>query len=280
AGPRPEERAEAKAAADAARARAAQMHAGARDEEKNRVRHELDAAAADERQADDDLARHRQVYGASAGGAMDYQNALTHRDRARSRTRAARAAFDLAMNGYRPEEVAEADAEAAKFEARHELLRKGTRDEDKAAAAAAEAGAAAELAEAEAQLAEAVVVAPERCLVEVVPVRPGDLVPAGQPVVRALRADDLWVKAFVPATDLGRVRVGQPAAVTTDSYPGRRFAGEVTHVAAASEFTPRNVQSVDERRHQVFAVRVRVADPGGVFKSGMAAEVFLAPAEE
>ena len=54
--------------------------------------------------------------------------------------------------------------------------------------------------------------------------------------------------------------------------------GRVSQIATVSEFTPRNVQSIDERRHQVFAVKVRVADPDGVFKSGMAAEVFLTPA--
>jgi multidrug resistance efflux pump len=119
------------------------------------------------------------------------------------------------------------------------------------------------------------VVAPEKAVIEVLAVRPGDLVPAGQPVVRALRADDLWVKVFAPATELGRLRLGQAVEVAVDSHPGRRFAGEIIHIANVSEFTPRNVQSLDERRHQVFAVKVRVADPEGVFKSGMAAEVFV-----
>ena len=68
---------------------------------------------------------------------------------------------------------------------------------------------------------------------------------------------DLWVKAFVPETELGKLRLGQEVEVTIDSYPGRRFPGTVDHIAAVSEFTPRNVQSVDERRHQVFAVKVR-----------------------
>jgi multidrug resistance efflux pump len=83
------------------------------------------------------------------------------------------------------------------------------------------------------------------------------------------------VKVFVPATELGNIRTGQAVGVTVDSHPGRRFEGTVIHVASVSEFTPRNVQSPDERRHQVFAVKVRVADPDGVFKSGMAAEVTL-----
>src|SRR4029078_7126545 len=87
--------------------------------------------------------------------------------------------------------------------------------------------------------------------------------------------DDLWVKVYVPETELGRVRLGQKVDLTIDSYPGKRFAGIVTQSAAESEFIPRNVQSAEERRHQVFAVKVCVANPDGVFKSGMAAGVNL-----
>src|SRR5262249_36528283 len=122
--------------------------------------------------------------------------------------------------------------------------------------------------EIEANLQEAVVRAPERAVVEVLAVRKGDLVQPNQSALRVLRADDLWVKVFVPETQLGKVRLGQDVQVVIDSHPGQRFAGE-------RESTPGNVQSADERRHQVFAVKVRVADPDGVFKSGMAADVVL-----
>ncbi|HEX8204214.1 MAG TPA: efflux RND transporter periplasmic adaptor subunit, partial [Isosphaeraceae bacterium] len=155
------------------------------------------------------------------------------------------------------------------------LLEAGTRAEDKAAAAAAVAEARARVEELETGLAEAVVRAPGRAVVEVLAVRPGDLVAPNAPVVRVLRAEDLWVKVYVPETELGLVRLRQPVGVFIDAYPGRRFAGVVAQVAGASEFTPRNVQSLDERRHQVFGVKVVVPDPQGVFKSGMAADVVL-----
>ena len=61
--------------------------------------------------------------------------------------------------------------------------------------------------------------------------------------------------------------------VTVDSYPDRQLIGSVMKISAESEFTPRNVQSIDERRHQVFGIKIRVANPEGIFKSGMAAEV-------
>ena len=106
-------------------------------------------------------------------------------------------------------------------------------------------------------------------------VRPGDIAEANQPVALVLRADDLWVKAYISEVDLGKIKLGQKVEVTCDAFPGKRFAGEITYIASAAEFTPRNVQTIDERRHQVFGFKVRVADSQGVFKSGMAADVWL-----
>jgi multidrug resistance efflux pump len=83
------------------------------------------------------------------------------------------------------------------------------------------------------------------------------------------------VKIFVPETELGKVRLGEAVEVTVDAYPGKRFPGTVDQIASQSEFTPRNVQSADERKHQVFAVKVRVDNHEGIFKSGMAADVIV-----
>jgi HlyD family secretion protein len=105
-------------------------------------------------------------------------------------------------------------------------------------------------------------------------------VQAGTPVAKILRTADLWVKTYVPETQLGKLRLGQEVQVTMDSYPDVRFAGRVTLIGSESEFTPRNVQTVDERRHQMFGVRVKIDDPEGRFKSGMAAEVYIPVAGE
>lgn len=159
--------------------------------------------------------------------------------------------------------------------ARTALLVAGTREEDKAEADARVAELEARLRELETNVREATVRAAEPAVVEVVAVRKGDIVAANQPVVRLLRAEDLWVKAYVSEIDLGRLRLNQDVQVTVDAYKDRAFAGKVEYIASSSEFTPRNVQSVDERRHQVFGLKVRVTDPQGVFKAGMAAEVIV-----
>jgi HlyD family secretion protein len=178
---------------------------------------------------------------------------------------------------FRQRQIAYAQAQAQldQAEADCRLLKAGAWEYDKRMARASIAEVAGKLAENEANLAEAEVRAPERVLVEVVAVRKGDVVAPNQPIIRVLRADDLWVKVYVPETELGKVYRDQEVAVTVDAYPDKQFHGRVYFVASESEFTPRNVQSADERRHQVFGIRVRVADPQGVFKSGMAAEVTI-----
>jgi HlyD family secretion protein len=87
--------------------------------------------------------------------------------------------------------------------------------------------------------------------------------------------DDLWIKLFVPETVLGRLRIGQPVKVFADCFQDQCFDGHISSIASSAEFTPRNVQSLEGRRHQRFAVKVRLADSMGIFKSGMAAEVLV-----
>jgi membrane fusion protein YbhG len=99
------------------------------------------------------------------------------------------------------------------------------------------------------------------------------VVAPNQPMIRILRASDLWVMIYVPETELAKVEKGAEVSVTVDGMPDQVLIGRVIHIASISEFTPRNVQSAEERRHQVFAVKVQVDDPKGLFKSGMAAEV-------
>ena len=84
--------------------------------------------------------------------------------------------------------------------------------------------------------------------------------------------EDLWVKAYVPETQLAQVKLNQAVKVTHDGSR-EQFDGHVSHIASISEFTPRNVQSPDERHNQVFGIKVLVKGAKGVFKSGMAATI-------
>jgi multidrug resistance efflux pump len=274
-GPRPEERDASEAAYRAAKARLERLETGYREEEKRQAENEYQAAQADLVQAREDFERAKRLIAGGSIGRAEYDAARAASDRAQKRAEAARARHDMMQHGARREEIAEARADTAQAEANWRLVRAGTRSEDIAAAQAHAAEARARVRELEVLLKELEVRAPEPAVVEIVAVRKGDLVSASQPVVRVLRTADLWVKVYVPETELARVQLHDKVELVVDGYPDRRLAGEVVHISPESEFTPRNVQSVDERRHQVFGARVRVADPQGIFKSGMAADVYI-----
>jgi multidrug resistance efflux pump len=274
-GARPEEIEAAQATALAARARYDRLQAGTRSEEIRQAEAEQRREEATLALAKREFNRSESLLSRKAVSTSDYDTTKAEWSRALSRVEAARAHHELLVAGSRKEEIDEAAAEHKRAQANASLLEKGTRAEDLAEAEAALAEAQGRLQEVEAQLQESSIRAPEEAVVEVLSVRKGDVVAPNQPVLRVLKADDLWVKVFVPETELGRVRLGQQVDLTIDSYPGKHFAGVVMQIAAESEFIPRNVQSLEERRHQVFAAKIRVANPDGVFKSGMAAEVNL-----
>ncbi len=278
AGARPEEKEAARAALEAMTARWERVKAGWREEEKRQARSEMDTAEADLKLAREEFERVDILYRQGSESRAVWDAALATRNRATGRAEAARARVDMLATGSRVEDIAEAAAEMRRAQAQYDLLQAGTRTEDIAQAKARAAEAAARVKELEANLQEATVRAPEAAVVEVLGVRKGDIVAPNQPVVRVLRADDLWVRVYVPETELGKVRLGEEVKVKIDSYK-QEFPGTVIQINAISEFTPRNVQSADERRHQVFGVKVRVQQPDDpsrrVFKSGMAAEVVL-----
>lgn len=274
-GARPEEIQAARAAVDAAKARWQRLEAGWREEEKRQAQAEHELADADLKVARADFDRVEKLFRQSSLSKTDYDTSWARWRMAQGRADSARARHEMLKLGSRPEDIAEAAAELARTKANLDLLLAGTRSEDLAAAAARVAEAQGKLREIKANLDEATVRAPERALVEVLGVRKGDLIQPNQPVIRILRADDLWVRVYIPETQLGKIRLNQSVEVTIDAYPGKRFTGSVMQISSESEFTPRNVQSVDERRHQVFGIKVQVPNPEGVFKSGMAAEVLV-----
>jgi multidrug resistance efflux pump len=137
------------------------------------------------------------------------------------------------------------------------------------------ARARADLAAVETQIAELVVTSPANGRVEVLRLRPGDLVAPGGAIGTLVELDRVFARVFVPEPDLGSTQLGRPVQVTVDSYPGTAFNGRIEFVAVEGEFTPRNIQTRDERVHQVFAVRVGVEDPSHLLRAGMAAEVSI-----
>jgi multidrug resistance efflux pump len=159
----------------------------------------------------------------------------------------------------------------------YEELRIGSRREDERQARAAYDEAENRLGYLNRQFAETEVRAPNSGVVQTLDLRPGDIVAPNQGVIAILEPDELWVRVFVPETRLGLVRVGQPANVTIDTFPERSFPARVASVSARAEYTPRNVQTAEQREDQVFAIKLDV-DPAPELKAGMTATVRFAPA--
>jgi multidrug resistance efflux pump len=153
-------------------------------------------------------------------------------------------------------------------------LERGNRSEDIAAARATLQTEERQLAYLERQRAESVVAAPAAGVIESMDLRPGDLVGPNQPVARILEPSQIWVRVYVPEPELGRVRVGQKALLTVDTFPNKEFSGHVVEIRTQAEYTPRNVQTLDQRMDQVFGVKVAI-DQTPQLKPGMAATVRL-----
>jgi len=106
-------------------------------------------------------------------------------------------------------------------------------------------------------------------------VQAGEAALAGATLMTVANLDEVRLTIYVPETDLGRVYLGQDVAVQVDSYPGELFSGTVSYISSRAEFTPKNVQTEKDRVNMVFAVRVRLPNPGHRLRPGMPADAVL-----
>ena len=135
--------------------------------------------------------------------------------------------------------------------------------------------ARAQLADIEAQLKEMQVVAPAESVLEVLTVKVGDVLPPNGEVATLLLPQHLWVRVYVPETWLGKIKLGEQIHLRVDSFPGKDFPGVVEQINRQAEFTPRNVQTVEDRIKQVFGVKVRLPNDDDRLRAGMAADVYF-----
>jgi HlyD family secretion protein len=243
-------RAQARAALGAVRAQLDQMHNGARPEEIAQARSADSAADARWHDADRDRDRTATL---RTGGAVS-QEAL---DKAQ-----------LALD------VARSTAQQARQQL--ELMLAGTRRETVAAQQSAVAQAEAAVSQADAVLDETVILAPFDGAVTIRNREPGETVTGGSPVVTIANLGDRWVRIYLSEVHLGEIHLGDTATITTDAPGNRQYRGAISFIATEAEFTPRNVQTAEERVKLVYAVKVRVVDDSANdLKPGMPADVTL-----
>ena len=232
----------------AASARLAELEAGARPEEIAQADAERRAAAERLEDAERDVARTRKLYDGGAVPREQLDKAQTARDVAAARLR---------QTG---EQVT--------------LLRRGPRREQIAAQRAVVEQAQAAVAAADVALGRTDLRSPFAGVVSVRNREPGEVVAPGAPVLTLLRRDDRWVRIYVPEDRLGAVPLGADAVLRSDSYPGKTYRGKLTYLASEAEFTPKNVQTPEERVRLVYAAKVRVLDdPRFELKPGLPVDV-------
>jgi HlyD family secretion protein len=125
------------------------------------------------------------------------------------------------------------------------------------------------------QLTDAAVLAPVGGIVTSKPVEEGELIPAGGIIGTIARLEQLNLMIYVNEADLGKVKLGGSADIVIDTYPDKNFPGRVVYISPIAEFTPKNVQTKEDRTKLVFGVKLTVENPDGILKSGMPADAYL-----
>lgn len=155
----------------------------------------------------------------------------------------------------------------------YEKAKKGSREEEIALARARRDQAAAQVALLKKKVQDCTVTAPMAGTVTKRFVERGELVGMGMALLKIANLQEMYLTVYLPETDVPKVRLGSRAAVQIDAFPDRTFEGEVIYISPTAEFTPKNIQTRDERTKLVFGVKLRVQNPDGVLKAGIPADV-------
>lgn len=282
AGSRPEDIAEARAGVDRAEAQLAEMRSGSREQEIKAARAVLERVMAEEERTQKDFERMQELHAKNAVARRELDHASAAFATAEASVAEAREQLHLKEEGPREEKKAEARAALAGAQAAYDKVVQGPRKEtiDQARAEAQRAVESQGLAET--RLSYTMVYSPLGGVVLAEHAEPGEYIVPGAPVVTVGDMDNVWLRGYINETDLGRVRHGQSAVVTTDSYPGKSYHGAVAFIASQAEFTPKHVQTDKERVKLVYRVKISLPNPNHELKPGMPADatILLSPDTE
>jgi HlyD family secretion protein len=270
----------AQAAVSAADARYQSLKTGSREEEIAEVAATRDKARTEWENRVADFKRIKDLYEGKIVSASQYDNALTGAEASRAAYLAAEERYKLVKAGPRKEAVMEGKANLAGSGAALSAAEAGSREVEKMkldlrALHSQLDQARAALAIAEDDLRKSTLYAPFNAFVTVKDTEEKEFVQPGTPVVTIADLDEVWVKTYVPETQLGRVRLGQEADVLSDTFLGKVYRGKVTFISPEAEFTPKNVQTKEERVKLVYRIKVTLTNPNQELKAGMPVDVII-----
>ena len=269
---------------DQAKAVLQELEIGSRRQEIESAKAALARAKAEQQRAQADWERAQSLYKDKDISTARYDEAKAQFESAQAQLQQATEQFDMVKEGPRKEDIdaAKAQVERAKANvrlaeaARLELKRL---QEEQLARKADTRQATAQLDVQETLLKNAEVTAPMDGVVLVKSAEPGEVLAAGTTVVTLGNLAKPWLRAYINEQDLGRVKLGTAVKVTTDSFPGKTYSGRVSFIASEAEFTPKQIQTQEERVKLVYRIKIDVDNPAGELKSNMPAdaEIPLSP---
>ena len=232
---------------DIAKAQLDLLIKGARKEDIQQVQEQLNQAEANFGTAKTDKERMENLFKSNAVTKKQYEDASARFDIARAQLNASKENFIKIKNIARPEEIAQANANFEKADATADAILKSIRD--------------------------CYPVSPMNGFVVKKFTEIGETVSMMSSLVKISDLSKVEVVVYVSETDLGKVKLGEKAEVKVDSFPEKSFVGKVIYISPEAEFTPKNIQTKDERTKLVFAVKIEIPNPNFELKTGMPADV-------
>jgi HlyD family secretion protein len=239
----------AEAQLDAQREEVVKLETGTREEEIRKARAEAAAAKTEAENAEKTFRRLRPLAAKNLASQEQTDEAESKAEAARARLNAAEETLNLALAGPRREDIAAAKARLEAIKAELDIARKNLED---------------------AQL-----IAPDHAVVQNRILQPGDMASPQRPVFTLALTNPVWVRAYVPQTDMGKIFPGMRAHIKTDSYPDKTYEGWIGYISPTAEFTPKSVETPEVRTELVYQVRVYACNPQNELRLGMPATVIV-----
>jgi HlyD family secretion protein len=222
------------------------LQKGARPQEVEDARAAVSSAEATRTMTERDYQRTEQLFKQNLIAAQDVDRGRQTYEVAKAQERSARERLALLLEGSRPDQI-----DAARWQVTQ---------------------AESALAQARSRLRETVVVSPIEGVVLRKNLEAGETATPGVPILTLVDPKDVWLRAYVPETEMGRLKIGDPATLHVDAFPNRVFTGRLIEIGGEAEFTPRNVQTKKERVNLVFRIKIQIDNPEGLLKPGLPAD--------
>ena len=234
------------AALRSAQATLRDLQKGARQQEIEDARAAVSSAEATRSMTEREFQRNDQLFKQNLIAAQDVDRARQAYEVARAQERSAREKLALILEGSRPDQI-----DAARWQVTQ---------------------AESALAQAQSRLREAQVISPIDGVVLRKNLEAGETANPGVPILTLVNPKDVWLRAYVPEPEVGRLKVGDTAILRVDAFPNRVFSGRLIEIGSEAEYTPRNVQTKKERVNLVFRIKIQIDNPEGILKPGLPAD--------